>query len=66
MPFTSILRTNPSESDGFKDNICSILGKPKFNKLIKYEVDLPSVKMSGYLTQTILSGSVAASKTAKD
>ena len=50
MPFTSILRTNPSENDGFKDNICSILGKPKFNKLIKYDVDLPLVKLSGYLT----------------
>jgi hypothetical protein len=60
MPFTSILRTNPSESDGFKDNICSILGKPKFSKLIKYEVDLPLIKISGYLTQTVLSGSMTA------
>ena len=66
MPFTSVLRTKPSETDGLKDNICSILGKPKFKQLVKYEADLPLVKLSGYLTQTILSGSMASSKVAKE
>lgn len=66
MPFTSVLRTNPSETDGLKDNICSILGKPKFKQLIKFEAELPLVKVSGYLTQTILSGSMGSSKITKE
>lgn len=68
MPFTTVLRTNPSAPGeiGFKDNIQSIIGKPKFKQLIKYEVDLPKVKLQGYVTQTIVSGSMHASKVAKE
>lgn len=60
MPFTTVLRTNPSAPGdaGLKDNIQSILGKPKFKQLIKYNAELPKVTINGYLTQTILSGSV--------
>ena len=52
MPFTSVLRTNPSQPGeiGFKENIQSILGKPRFKQLIKYDVDLPKVKVEGYIT----------------
>ena len=62
MPFTSVLRTNPSTPGdiGLKDNIQSILGKPKFKQLTKYDANLPKVKISGYITQTILSGSMTA------
>lgn len=68
MPFTSVLRTNPSSPGeaGFKDNIQSIMGKPKFKQLIKYDVDLPRVKLSGYVTQTVLSGSMSSGKVAKE
>jgi DNA mismatch repair protein PMS2 len=59
MPFTSVLRTNPGV-EGFKDNIQSILGKPKFKQLIKYDGEFPKVTVSGYVTQTVLSGSVSA------
>ena len=64
MPFTSVLRTNPTLPGdiGFKENIQSILGKPKFKQLVKYDVDLPKVKLRGYMTQTVLSGSMSASK----
>jgi len=67
MPFTSVLRTNPSATGptGFKDNIQSILGKIKFKQLIKYDVELPKVRIEGYVTQTILSGSMS-SKVAKE
>lgn len=68
MPFTSVLRTNPSSSGdiGFKDNIQSVLGKPKFKQLVKYEAELPKVHISGYITQTVLSGSVGSGKVSKD
>ena len=68
MPFTTVLRTNPSAPGdaGLKDNIQSILGKPKFKQLIKYKAELPKVTINGYLTQTILSGSVQASGVGKD
>jgi DNA mismatch repair ATPase MutL len=68
MPFTTVLRTNPQESgeNGFKDNIQSIIGKPKFKQLVKYSADLPKVKITGYVTQTVLSGSMTASRVSKE
>jgi len=52
MPFASVFRTSPSAPGaiGFKDNIQSILGKPKFKQLIKYDVQLPKVRIEGYVT----------------
>jgi hypothetical protein len=52
MPFASVLRTNPScpGEIGFKDNIQSILGKPKFKQLVRYDAELPKVKVEGYVT----------------
>ena len=68
MPFTSVLRTNPSQigDNGFKDNIQSILGKPKFKQLIQYQCILPKMKIFGYITQTVISGSMSTSKISKD
>ena len=63
-----MLRTNPSEAGpkGLSDNIQCIIGKSKFANLAPFEVDLPKIKLEGYLTKTILSGSMTAPKSSKE
>ena len=50
------------------DNIIAVLGKIKHSTLIDFEAkDLPhGVKIKGYLTKTILSGSMGSAKVSKD
>ena len=50
----------------FSDNITAVLGRQKFKNLIEFKADLPKVKIRGYLTKTVLSGSVTASKLVKE
>ncbi len=38
----------------------TVFGKPKFDKLIQFQAELPKVQAYGYLTKTILSGSMSA------
>ena len=50
----------------FSDNIIAVLGRQKFKNLIEFSADLPKVKIRGYLTRTVISGSVTAPKLAKE
>lgn len=43
------------------ENLLSVLGKPKFQQLVYFSADLPKVKLEGYVTKTVLSGSVGGS-----
>ena len=50
----------------FQDNIIAILGRQKFEKLVEFTADLPKVKIRGFLTRTVISGSVQAPKVNKE
>ncbi|CDW77338.1 mismatch repair endonuclease pms2-like [Stylonychia lemnae] len=68
-PFTSILRTNPLQDNSDKalaNNIITVLGKPKFQQLIEFKADLPKVKVTSFITKTVLSGSMNNNKINKD
>lgn len=42
------------------------MGKAKFDKLIAFNADVPKVKVSGYVTKSIISGSMNGSNLNKD
>jgi DNA mismatch repair protein PMS2 len=67
-PFNNILRTNPSANleKALGENILAVIGKPKFQQLIEFKADCPKVKVTGYVTKTIISGSMNSSKISKD
>ena len=50
----------------FSDNIISVLGRQKFKQLVEFTADLPKVKIRGYMTKTVISGSISAAKINKD
>lgn len=50
----------------FSDNIITVLGRQKFKQLVEFSTDLPKVKVRGFMTRTVLSGSCTASKLSKD
>ena len=50
----------------FSDNITAILGRQKFQQLVEFSADLPLVKVRGFMTRTVLSGSVTAPKLSKE
>ena len=69
MPFTDVFRTIAREAFDQKQpriwmqslglNIQQVLGKSKFQNLAEFSCELSTVKFYGYLTKTILSGSVS-------
>jgi DNA mismatch repair protein PMS2 len=67
-PFNNILRTNPSANleKALGENILAVIGKPKFQQLIEFKADCPKVKVTGYVTKTIISGSMNSSKISKE
>ena len=50
----------------FSDNIIAVLGRQKFKQLVEFSADLPKVKVRGYMTKTVISGSVTAPKLSKE
>lgn len=58
-----ILRTNPtvgtSKMKAMGENILSVFGKPKYAQLIEFTAELPKVNMFGFVTKTVLSGSMS-------
>ena len=50
----------------FSENIISVLGRQKFKQLVEFSADLPKVKIRGFMTRTVLSGSVTAPKVSKE
>jgi DNA mismatch repair protein PMS2 len=48
------------------ENILSVMGRPKFSQLIEFKAEVPKVKVHGYVTKTVPSGSMNASKLNKD
>jgi len=68
-PFNNILRTNPAMTSPEKalgDNILSVIGKPKFSQLIEFKAEVPKVKINGYVTKSVPSGSMNPSKLNKE
>ena len=50
----------------FSNNIIAVLGRQKFKALVEFTAELPKVKIRGFMTKTVLSGSCTASKLSKD
>ena len=48
------------------ENVLSIIGKPKFQQLIEFKADVPKVKISGFVTKSVPSGSMNPSKLNKE
>lgn len=50
----------------FSDNIIAVLGRQKFKQLVEFAADLPKVKVRGFMTKTVISGSITAPKLTKE
>ena len=50
----------------FSDNIIAILGRQKFKQLVEFSANLPKVKIRGYMTRTVLSGSANGPKMTRE
>jgi len=50
----------------FSENITAVLGRQKFKQLVEFTSDLPKVKIRGFMTRTVISGSVTAPKLSKE
>jgi DNA mismatch repair ATPase MutL len=48
------------------DNILAVIGSKKFGQLIEFSAEVPKVTLIGFLTKTILSGSMNGSKLNKE
>jgi len=49
-----------------KDNLLTIIGRKSLEKLIEYNADFDYVKIEGFLTKTVPSGSVTVSQSKVD
>ena len=60
--FNTILRTNPTSDvtheKALGENLLAVIGKPKFEKLVYFKAEVPMVILSGYVTRTMVSGSM--------
>ena len=75
-PFSMVIKTNPTgkyESIGdskwlqtLGENILSVLGKQRFGQLASFRAECPKVLIAGYITKTMLSGSVGSTTVSKD
>lgn len=71
-----VIKTNPAvkfESVGdpkwtqvLGDNIVSVLGKQRFSQLQAFKAICPKVIIAGFITKTVLSGSVGSNKVSKE
>jgi DNA mismatch repair ATPase MutL len=76
MPFSMVIKTNPITNftlvgdkqwqSTLGENIVSVLGKQRFSQLAPFSSECPKVRICGYITKTVLSGSVSSNKVSKD
>lgn len=76
MPFSMVIKTNPTTKftqvgdkrwqSTLGENIVSVLGKQRFSQLAPFSSECPKVGICGYITKTVLSGSVQSNKVSKD
>jgi DNA mismatch repair protein PMS2 len=44
----------------------AVLGKQRYSQLAAFHADCPKVKIAGYITKTVLSGSMSSAKVSKE
>ena len=76
MPFSMVIKTNPLTKfskigdkkwqQTLGENIVSVLGKQRFSQLAAFSSECPKVSICGFITKTMLSGSVSSNKVSKD